>query len=90
MTAIGIGIAFVGIALGLMGCVIAMATYRYSSKKLAAETAAAEREAGAVDPAEFEALKRRVAVLERLATSEDARVAREIDRLGKDDLSPHA
>jgi hypothetical protein len=88
----GGGIAFFGFAMAAMGCVIAFFTYRYSREKLLIEARSKDGAnlAAADAAAEIERLKERVGVLERLATSEETRVSREIDRLRRDDLSPRA
>jgi len=69
--------------LALMGMVIALFVYRYSTAKLAMETAKISGgNAGQVEIAE---LKRRVATLERLVTDGDHRLASEINRLQRED-----
>lgn len=78
------GFGWFGIAMAAMGCVIAYFTYKYSREKLVIEARSKQQAADAatLDAAgELQRLKERVSVLERLATSDETRVSREIDSL---------
>jgi hypothetical protein len=86
MDNVGVLIPILGIMCGLVA-IIANAVLR--SQKLKLETAREERASGASDAEvmrEIQRLKERVAVLEKLATDDDRKLAGEIDRLRSDEL----
>ena len=86
MEGAGILIPILGIMCG-MAAIIANAVLR--SQKLKLEMAREERVSGASDAEvmrEIQRLKERVAVLEKLATDDDRKLAGEIDRLRGDEL----
>jgi hypothetical protein len=66
----------------VMPTIISIASYKEKKLKLQRELA---RSGGEEMRAELRSLRERVAVLERLATSEDLRLAGEIERLRKDE-----
>lgn len=71
-----------GVALAVMGTVIAYLVYQYQRAKLAGRLGA-----GDSVNAEVEQLKRRVATLEQLVTDDDRRLAGEISRLGNQETT---
>ena len=86
MSNVGVLIPILGIMCGLIA-IIANAVLR--SQKMKLEMAREERASGASDAEvmrEIQSLKERVAVLEKLATDEDRKLAGEIDRLRGDEL----
>jgi hypothetical protein len=86
MDGVGILVPILGIMCGL-AAIIANAVLR--SQKLKIELAKEERASGASDAEvmrEIQRLKERVAVLEKLATDDDRKLAGEIDRLRGDEL----
>lgn len=86
MNNIGVLIPILGIMCGLIA-IIANAVLR--SQKMKLEMAREERVSGASEAEvmrELQRLKERVAVLEKLATDDDRKLAGEIDRLRGDDL----
>lgn len=86
MSNIGVLIPIFGIMCGL-AAIIANAVLR--SQKMKLEMAREERASGASDAEvmrEIQRLKERIAVLEKLATDDDRKLAGEIDRLRSDEL----
>ncbi len=86
MSNIGVLIPILGIVCGIIA-IIANAVLR--SQKMKLELAREERVSGASEAEvmrELQRLKERVAVLEKLATDDDRKLAGEIDRLRGDDL----
>jgi len=85
MSSMGVLIPILGIMCGLIA-IIANALLR--SQKMKMEMMREERASGASDAEvmrEIQRLKDRVAVLEKLATDDDRKLAGEIDRLRRDD-----
>jgi len=68
-----------------MPVIISIASYKEKQLKLQRELA---QSGGHEMRAELESLRERVAVLERLATSEDVRLAGDIERLRQRDARP--
>ncbi len=86
MSNMGILIPILGIMCGLIA-IVANALLR--SQKMKIEMMREERASGASDAEvmrELQRLKDRVAVLEKLATDDDRKLAGEIDRLRGDDM----
>lgn len=86
MDGVGILVPILGIMCGLVA-IIASAVLR--SQKMKLDIAREERASGASDAEvmrEIQRLKERVAVLEKLATDDDRKLAGEIDRLRSDEL----
>jgi hypothetical protein len=86
MQSIGVLIPILGIMCGMIAII---AGYRLKSQKLQLEMARDERTSGAANGevmAELHRLKERVAVLERLMTDDDRKLAGEIERLRSEDL----
>ena len=79
---VAIGSFFLFVA---MPTVISISSYQEKKLKLQRELA---RSGGDETRAELEQLRERVAVLERLATSEDVRLAGDIERLRQRDARP--
>jgi hypothetical protein len=76
-------LGFAVIALAIMGMVIARYAYMYTRAKLGAPDAPAQRPAEDAFRDDVDRLKARVAVLEELATDGDAKLSRDIERLGR-------
>ncbi len=86
MNDMGVLIPIMGIMCGIIA-IITSAWLR--SQKMKLDMARENRAAGASDAevmSEIQRLKERVAVLEKLATDDDRKLAGEIDRLRGDDL----
>jgi len=83
---IGVFIPILGIMCGMIAII---AGYRLKSQKMQLEMAREERSSGAANGevmAELHRLKDRVAVLERLLTDDDRKLAGEIERLRREDM----
>lgn len=83
---IGVFIPILGVLCGLVAII---AGYRLKSQKMQLEMAREERSSGAANGeviAELHRLKDRVAVLERLLTDDDRKLAGEIERLRREDV----
>jgi hypothetical protein len=81
----GVMIPILGITVGLVAVIGSFWVKSQQIKlKIAEAQGGAEAAASRVTQAELEKLKDRVAVLERLITDDDRRVANEINRLGAD------
>lgn len=83
----GVLIPILGISIGLVAVIGNVWIKSQQIKlKIAEAQGGAETVASRVTQAELEKLKDRVAVLERLITDDDRRVANEISRLGADSV----
>lgn len=82
---LGVFIPILGVLCGLVAII---AGYRLKSQKMKLEMMREERSSGAASGevmAELHRLKDRVAVLERLMTDDDRKLAGEIERLRRED-----
>jgi hypothetical protein len=86
--AVSVGISITMLA--VMGIVIACLTYSYQRAKLGKPNHDALPQVDEETRAELAQLRSRVATLERLVTDDDRRLAGEIARLSRTEISPPA